>query len=871
MNEALGQKSKLAGPLSRRFGFLSASLGQDLSTISKCRVTCAYKTLQLVVYTAICVSSVDLMQPNSVGAQVTPDGSIPSIVMPQGNTLLIEGGSEAGSNLFHSFAEFSVPADMEAFFNNAASVENIITRVTGDNISNIEGLIRANGAANLFLLNPNGIFFGDSARLALGGSFFGSTAQSLQFGDGLEFTTNVGTSGEPPLLSINVPIGLQFGSNPGSIEVRGTFQDAFELPRRTNNQSDLALVSTIFTNPLSRPANLTVAPGRTLALAGGEIAVNGAQLSAPGGRISLGSVGADSSIGIAPTGDLTYDRVSAFGDIHLDRSATLNASGDGGGRLHLRGRRISLTDDAVAIAYNLGDRTNSFSRIDIVAEELTLQEEAILSSLALSNPASADTNIPFSIGFGASADATIQVGTLTLDDSSFVITGSLGMGNAGSIAISADDISIINGSSISTSSLGAGGPINIQTRRLTLGDTGQIATVTAGSGSGGTLNIQASESIVLNPGPPLVSGNQAGALLANGLFSLTLAAAAGNAGNIFITTDRLSMSGAIISSATQGEGEAGTITIQANSLEAIGSLAEGVEMTAISSDGSASGSAGSVALTVDEVTVGNGAQLLVSNSGSGDAGSLSVVADNLKLEDGGEIAASTVSGTGGSVALTANTLTLRRGARIATDAGSTDGGNITINTDVLAALGNSDITANAETGFGGRVSVTARGIFGIEFRQQLTPESDITATSNLGAEFSGEVEINTPDTDPTSGLLELAASPSDPNKKVLSSCAADEGNEFYIIGRGGIPDNPLDTLRRPPIWRDMRAVTPNGIPIESQSQKPKSQPHIVEATGWVVSSDGSVELVARPASSSAGNPWHRPADCGDLHSGLQVF
>ena len=63
-------------------------------------------------------------------------------------------------------------------------------------------------------------------------------------------------------------------------------------------------------------------------------------------------------------------------------------------------------------------------------------------------------------------------------------------------------------------------------------------------------------------------------------------------------------------------------------------------------------------------------------------------------------------------------------------------------------------------GSGGRVTITATGIFGLEFRLAETPEtSDITATSNLGPEFNGQVILNTPEVDPTSGLTELSASP----------------------------------------------------------------------------------------------------------------
>ncbi|MDJ0592186.1 MAG: filamentous hemagglutinin N-terminal domain-containing protein [Pleurocapsa sp. MO_226.B13] len=117
-------------------------------------------------------------------AQVTTDNTVNTTVNQNGNVAEITGGETRGSNLFHSFQDFSVPTGNEAFFNNPSDVANIFSRVTGGNISSIDGVIRANGNASLFLINPAGIIFGEGSRLDIGGSFYGSTASNILFEDG---------------------------------------------------------------------------------------------------------------------------------------------------------------------------------------------------------------------------------------------------------------------------------------------------------------------------------------------------------------------------------------------------------------------------------------------------------------------------------------------------------------------------------------------------------------------------------------------------------------------------------------------------------------------------------------------------------------
>jgi large exoprotein involved in heme utilization and adhesion len=291
----------------------------------------------------------------------------------------------------------------------------------------------------------------------------------------------------------------------------------------------------------------------------------------------------------------------------------------------------------------------------------------------------------------------------------------------------------------------------------------------------------------------------------------------------------------------------------------------------IAAETGGSGTGGNLNLQTGTLNIQDQAQVTVSSSGTGSAGSLFVDANQIYLDNSGRIRADT-SGGGGNIDLRSGDIILRNGSSISTNATGSNipGGNINIDTDNLVAVPseNSDISANSEDFRGGKVTVRAIGIFGIEFREQLTPLSDITATG-ASSEFPGTVNIITPGIDPSRGLAELPTEVVDATGAIATGCRGVQGSSFIVTGRGGLPPTPQQALGDDPRWRDWRTpagvsrqpnVAANGtLPLSANPATTKSAR--VEATGWVTLPNGQVILTASAPNVASPNRWGQPVNC----------
>ncbi|NEP38228.1 MAG: BamA/TamA family outer membrane protein [Okeania sp. SIO2H7] len=338
----------------------------------------------------------------------------------------------------------------------------------------------------------------------------------------------------------------------------------------------------------------------------------------------------------------------------------------------------------------------------------------------------------------------------------------------------------------------------------------------------------------------------------------------GNGGSITVNTKKLRLQdGAQINARSRGGGDAGNITISTKNTEIIGKSPNGIWLSGLTAEATdeGTGRGGTLTIHTETLNLRNQAEITVSSATQQPAGNLEINSNNILIENQASINAETTAGQG-SITINNNNkdLILRHHSNITTNAtGSATGGNITINTENLVALENSDISANAQQAFGGTINITAAGIFGTEFRPQQTNQSDITATSELGASFSGEVNLNTPEVDPSDGLVQFDDTIEDISALIdQNPCQRGEGSEFTITGKGGLPPTPRDFLTP-------YNISQEETPATSEKFVTPSEPEFIEAQGWVSTPNG-IQLIVNPDTAIPVRPWLTPPNCEKLDS-----
>ncbi len=771
-------------------------------------------------------------------AQVIPDGTLPTNVT-SGNNLdfAINGGARSGNNLFHSFSQFSVPLNGSAVFNNAADIQNIFSRVTGGTASNINGLIQASGSANLFLLNPSGILFGPNAKINIGGSFIGTTANSVKFADGMEF----GATNPVPLLTISVPIGLQFGENPAAIQAQG-YGNAPLLDNRAPVQ-------------ISSSSGLQEHPGQTLALVGGEIILNGAEIHTGGGNVELGSVRSAAAVPMTPTSSgftFSYSSVPTLGKIHLAERALIDV---GSGSIQLQGQTIQLTEGALVIAQNFGSQPGG----NIIVRATERMELSGQTSAGIGR----STIVSETYGTGTGSNLAIDTQQLALRDGAVIGTRTYSAAAGGSIEINASESVVAQGfrpsNPVEVSLIAAGtfadgkaGNVMVNTPQLSLRDGASLSSVNFGSGTGGDLLVNTQKAEIVGSSPTFSN---------SGLTSTNLGT--GSAGTLTFNTKTLDITaGGAINTSSINDGRAGNITVYASDAINIAGKFDALTSTIASSvypaplvfqqlyglPAEPKAQAGDVHITTPRLRITDGATLTVANLGLGNAGNLQVDADTLILDRGGKLEAATRNGEGGNIIIQSQVLQLRHLSQITTTAGGLgNGGNISIQSPIILGLENSDIIANAVRDRGGNIQITTQGIIGLQYRDHLTPASDITASSEFG--INGTVQVNTIGADLNAGLLELPVDLIDPTQQIAAGCAGSQGSSFVVTGRGGIPENPSAQLNPQHPWTDTRKLTAGRAlvapaPVAAQALGDRTRDRLVEATGWRRNPNGQIELFA---------------------------
>ena len=813
------------------------------------------KPLTRLFVLLLCVLALRLAQ-----AQVITDGSLGPAQSLTGPDFAITAdlGQQRGSNLFHSFSQLNISATESATFSGPAEIQSIIARVTGGNVSTIDGLLRSDiDGADLIELNPAGFLFGSNALLDLSGNVVFTTAGNIRFQSADTFFAFPQQSEVLSVASIASFGFLSVGY--GSIDLNGT--------------------------------SMALDGGKTISLFANGVTLGSALLQSSGGQIAIAAVGSGGEI-VSYATDVDVSSFNTLGDILFNASAQVDVSGAAAGSVFVRGRNVTV--DNAGIHANVTG-TGGGGLIDIDTTETFLLQPGALITAESTAAASA----------GTGGRVNVHTNAFTAGDGSLLSTASSGARDGGMIDINVDTSLFVNGSAIIRSnalstSTGDAGYIKIAANSLTLNDTGKISADSSGAGDAGYIDIAANsltlndtvESRRIRPAPrdagyidiaansltlndtSKISADSSGAgnsgmiyIVVDGAMTvrdsamissdvLNAAAPAGISGQTRITSDSLIVSdNGSISSATAGAKTGGGINIDVNG---------SVSLTAggkVSSDAHGDGNSGDVVVLADRLTV-EGAQSSISSStvGDGNAGNIDLaVGTTLRVTDQAKIESNTSgAGNSGSLDITATEVIVSGpGSGISTStSGSGNAADIRVTANrvvVQETDGFSSSSTSTTGGAAGNVTINVADSFQYETDTAGTLLADVLGTgtfTKLGAGVLTTTGAST-STGPTNvdaGTLNVLGSIAGTvhvNAGAMLSGTGTVGNTIVHSGATVAPGNSPGILN---VNGDyvQNAGSTYSVEIDSAGSVPGVNHDQIAVTGTATLNGGTVSIEAAP-------------------------
>ena len=590
-------------------------------------------------------------------------------------------GGVSGTNLFHSFGDFSVPTNNIANFLNAGSVDqnghvldsnlptsNILGRVTGGGPSVIFGMIQTNGpngfgTANLFLMNPAGFLFGPNATVNVGGMMTFTTADYLRFQGTDTLFNKVSTPESLSLLSTVPVVAFGFlGSNPAAIAIQGSTLQVVQGQSLSFVGGNTGFK---YIDPDTGIRSSTSVPG--------GVTMTGGKLLALGGQINIASVASPGEVSAA---DFMPASGMTMGNISLSQGALLDVSADAAGTVRIRGGQFELLNSSVHA--DTGEAPGAETAIDVrVTGDLSISNDSVSAFTARA------------LGSGNAGEIRLDSGKMDVNiafpEYGVVIDSStVGSGNAGKVTVTTGDLKAVNTSTggfgvfidSGTGGTGNGGDVTIKVRNgdflgaaINTGDSFFFGTGSAGnlyvggtngmadslhidgaplsteafSAKGGAITLEAhdisltnntfvSSTSLLGENPITINADQLS--MDNVIRVQGQTIGAGNGGDIVFTGKRLEMSNesAFITS-TLGDGHAGNIRVTANEYVHFVEDPRNFTPSGLYSD----------SIGMEGVTT------------SGNAGSIHVMTTRLEMTGGARINTTThTAGRGGDAIITAS-------------------------------------------------------------------------------------------------------------------------------------------------------------------------------------------------------------------------